>query len=518
MMPPASKVVLEARGLTRHYPIRQGLFRPSAALRAVDGISLLLQAGETLAVVGESGSGKSTLGRVVTLIEPPTAGTLRLDGQDPATADAAQRRNLRRTVQMVFQDPYGSLNPRRKVGAIVEEPLIINTDLTSEARQQRVAEMLAAVGLRPEHAERYPHMFSGGQRQRIAIARALVLNPRLVVADEPVSALDISIQAQVLNLMMDLQERFNLAYLFISHDPKARSPRWSASTAPASRPCSRRSWASCRPRRRRRSTVLGQAGASGAEEEPASPMCRRAEDSRLELPGAGRGRRHDGPLRPHEHHAHPDAAAIATRSPQRSTRVGMSDYPQAPDRRALRRPEEARLPRPRAGPGRPGHPARRTLHRRRRQDRGRHRRAAAVAPRRRAACMLVSTHNLGSVPEFCDRTVLVKRTVLAYGPHARTPSPRPISSAPSAACSGISCSAAPDLHDDDDPRRCRCSPTTSGRWSSTARRRNEAERSTTRPRRCRPCCSSPSPTGYMRQRHVGVGAGRRGLRLPLLPT
>ena len=218
MMPPASKIVLEARGLTRHYPIRQGLFRPSASLRAVDGISLRLQAGETLAVVGESGSGKSTLGRVVTLIEPPTAGTLRLDGQDPSQADAAQRRNLRRTVQMVFQDPYGSLNPRRKVGSIVEEPLIINTDLTAEAREQRVAEMLAAVGLRPEHAERYPHMFSGGQRQRIAIARALVLNPRLVVADEPVSALDISIQAQVLNLMMDLQERFNLAYLFISHD------------------------------------------------------------------------------------------------------------------------------------------------------------------------------------------------------------------------------------------------------------------------------------------------------------
>jgi dipeptide transport system ATP-binding protein len=218
MRPSASKVVLDARDLKRYYPIRQGLLKPSVMLRAVDGISLLLQAGETLAVVGESGSGKSTLGRVVTLIEPPSGGTLRLDGQNPAEADGATRRALRRTVQMVFQDPYGSLNPRRKVGSIIEEPLLINTDLNGEARRARVQEMLAAVGLRPEYAERYPHMFSGGQRQRIAIARALVLNPRLVVADEPVSALDISIQAQVLNLMMDLQERFNLAYLFISHD------------------------------------------------------------------------------------------------------------------------------------------------------------------------------------------------------------------------------------------------------------------------------------------------------------
>jgi dipeptide transport system ATP-binding protein len=218
MRPAGSKVVLEARDLKRYYPIRQGFFRPSAMLRAVDGISLLLQAGETLAVVGESGSGKSTLGRVVTLIEPPSGGTLRLDGQNPLEADGAAKRALRRTVQMVFQDPYGSLNPRRKVGSIIEEPLLINTDLNGEARHARVQEMLAAVGLRPEYAERYPHMFSGGQRQRIAIARALVLNPRLVVADEPVSALDISIQAQVLNLMMDLQERFNLAYLFISHD------------------------------------------------------------------------------------------------------------------------------------------------------------------------------------------------------------------------------------------------------------------------------------------------------------
>jgi dipeptide transport system ATP-binding protein len=211
-------VVIEAVDLKRHYEIRLGLLRGHATVRAVDGISFTLQAGRTLAIVGESGSGKSTLARVVTLIEPPSGGTLKLMGRDPFSADAAAKRELRRAVQMVFQDPYGSLNPRRKVGAILEEPLIINTAMKAEERRQRALAMLAAVGLRPEHYIRYPHMFSGGQRQRIAIARALMLNPRLVVADEPVSALDISIQAQVLNLMMDLQEQFNLAYLFISHD------------------------------------------------------------------------------------------------------------------------------------------------------------------------------------------------------------------------------------------------------------------------------------------------------------
>ncbi|MGQ0677196.1 MAG: peptide ABC transporter ATP-binding protein, partial [Rhodospirillales bacterium] len=211
-------VVIEARDLARHYAVRLGLMRGHATVRAVDGIGFTLAAGKTLAVVGESGSGKSTLARLVTLIEPPTAGTLRLMGQDPAAADPPARRSLRKAVQMVFQDPYGSLNPRRKVGAILEEPLIINADMTAPERRERALAMLAAVGLRPEHYNRYPHMFSGGQRQRIAIARALMLNPRLVVADEPVSALDISIQAQVLNLMMDLQEQFNLAYLFISHD------------------------------------------------------------------------------------------------------------------------------------------------------------------------------------------------------------------------------------------------------------------------------------------------------------
>jgi len=212
------RVVIEARDLARHYHIKRGLFGAAAVVRAVDGVSFALQAGRTLAVVGESGSGKSTLARVVTLLEPPSAGWLRLLGRDPFAADAATRRELRRAVQMVFQDPYGSLNPRQKVGAILEEPLIINTALKAPERAARARAMLAAVGLRPEHYTRYPHMFSGGQRQRIAIARALMLNPRLVVADEPVSALDISIQAQVLNLMMDLQAQFDLAYLFISHD------------------------------------------------------------------------------------------------------------------------------------------------------------------------------------------------------------------------------------------------------------------------------------------------------------
>ncbi|MCK6451643.1 MAG: ABC transporter ATP-binding protein [Alphaproteobacteria bacterium] len=212
------RVVLEARDLARYYGVKRGVFRGHATVRAVDGVSFTLEAGRSLAVVGESGSGKSTLARVVTLIEPPTGGTLRLMGKDPFGADAATRRELRRAVQMVFQDPYGSLNPRQKIGAILEEPLIINTALKADERRERARAMLAAVGLRPEHYQRYPHMFSGGQRQRIAIARALMLNPRLVVADEPVSALDISIQAQVLNLMMDLQAELDLAYLFISHD------------------------------------------------------------------------------------------------------------------------------------------------------------------------------------------------------------------------------------------------------------------------------------------------------------
>ena len=211
--------ILQADQLRQHYPIKGGFMKPAAVLKAVDGVDFALTPGKTLAVVGESGSGKSTLARMVTQIERPTSGALEIDGIDVVAANSRdQRRHLRRTVQMVFQDPFGSLNPRKKVGAILEEPLVINTTLTAAERAERARAMMAKVGLRPEHYRRYPHMFSGGQRQRIAIARALMLNPKIVVADEPVSALDLSVQAQVLNLMMDLQDEFQLAYLFISHD------------------------------------------------------------------------------------------------------------------------------------------------------------------------------------------------------------------------------------------------------------------------------------------------------------
>jgi dipeptide transport system ATP-binding protein len=210
-------LVVEAQELKRHYAVRRGFFGKPATLKAVDGVSFTLAPAKTLAVVGESGCGKSTLARMVTLIEKPTSGALRLDGADVA-APGEDKRRLRRTVQIVFQNPYGSLNPRKKIGAILEEPLVINTDLPREERQQAARDMMAKVGLRPEHYQRYPHMFSGGQRQRIAIARALMLRPKVVVADEPVSALDVSIQAQVLNLLQDLQAEFGLSYLFISHD------------------------------------------------------------------------------------------------------------------------------------------------------------------------------------------------------------------------------------------------------------------------------------------------------------
>jgi dipeptide transport system ATP-binding protein len=213
-----SVLAVEARGISQTYPVGGGMFTAPKLLRAVDGVSFTMQPGRTLAVVGESGSGKSTLARVVTMIEPPTAGSLVIDGHDVTKARPAEVRQMRRAVQMVFQNPFGSLNPRKTVGDILAEPLVINSTATPAERLAEVGAMLAKVGLRPEHRERYPHMFSGGQRQRIAIARALMLRPKLVVADEPVSALDISIQAQVLNLMLDLQQEFGLAYLFISHD------------------------------------------------------------------------------------------------------------------------------------------------------------------------------------------------------------------------------------------------------------------------------------------------------------
>ncbi len=208
--------VLIAENLHRHYAVRRGLFAAPSVLRALSGVSLSLQPSRTLAVVGESGCGKSTLARLLTMIEPPTNGTLQIDGQDASSPNA--QRALRRDVQIVFQNPYGSLNPRQTVGDALMEPLLVNGIGDAAERENAAREMLRQVGLREEHFARYPHMFSGGQRQRIAIARALMLKPKVLVLDEPVSALDVSIRAQVLNLLVDLQQALGVAYVFISHD------------------------------------------------------------------------------------------------------------------------------------------------------------------------------------------------------------------------------------------------------------------------------------------------------------
>jgi dipeptide transport system ATP-binding protein len=212
------KTVLIAKNLKRYYGVSRGRFRGIAVLKAVDGVSFTLQSGKTLAVVGESGCGKSTLARMITMIEPPTEGELTISGEQVVGAAPEMLKRLRPKVQIVFQNPYSSLNPRQKIGDALEEPLLVNTSLTKEERRARAQTMLANVGLRPEHYDRYPHMFSGGQRQRIAIARALMLDPEILVLDEPVSALDVSIQAQVLNLLSEIMERLGLAFLFISHD------------------------------------------------------------------------------------------------------------------------------------------------------------------------------------------------------------------------------------------------------------------------------------------------------------
>lgn len=210
------KPIVEAKGLSRYYNVGGGLFSKPQVVRALSDTSFTLYPGKTLAVVGESGCGKSTLARLITLIEEPTEGSFTLNGQ---TAVKEHWASLRTSVQIVFQDPYGSLNPRQKVGAILEEPLKINRpDISATDRTAKARDMLRLVGLRPEHFERYPHMFSGGQRQRIAVARALMLDPKVLVLDEPVSALDLSIQSQILNLLVELQDRLGLAYLFISHD------------------------------------------------------------------------------------------------------------------------------------------------------------------------------------------------------------------------------------------------------------------------------------------------------------
>ncbi|RYD94119.1 MAG: ATP-binding cassette domain-containing protein, partial [Sphingomonadales bacterium] len=192
-------------------------FGGGRTVHAVRDISFSLEKGKTLAIVGESGSGKSTLARILTLIDRQTSGELLMDGQPVDIADGVTR-ELRRKVQIVFQNPYGSLNPRQKIGDVLMEPLLLNTDMPAPERRDLALEMLTKVGLMPEHFNRYPHMFSGGQRQRIAIARAIILRPSLLVLDEPVSALDLSVQAQILNLLADLQDEFGLTYVFISHD------------------------------------------------------------------------------------------------------------------------------------------------------------------------------------------------------------------------------------------------------------------------------------------------------------
>jgi dipeptide transport system ATP-binding protein len=211
-------LVLEGRNLVRDYHVSGSLLGRGRTVHAVKGVSFTLEKGKTLAIVGESGSGKSTLARILTMIDRQTSGELFIDGAPIDIGKTGVTREMRRKVQMVFQNPYGSLNPRQKIGDVLAEPLLLNTSIPPAERRDKAMQMLTKVGLAPEHFNRYPHMFSGGQRQRIAIARALMLNPSLLVLDEPVSALDLSVQAQILNLLADLQDEFGLTYVFISHD------------------------------------------------------------------------------------------------------------------------------------------------------------------------------------------------------------------------------------------------------------------------------------------------------------
>ncbi|PSH54409.1 peptide ABC transporter ATP-binding protein [Phyllobacterium brassicacearum] len=213
-----TEIVLEGRNIVRDYHVGGTLFSKAKTVSAVKGVSFTVEKGKTLAIVGESGCGKSTLGRILTLIDPQTSGELLIDGKPINIAKDRITPEMRRKVQIIFQNPYGSLNPRQKIGEVLGEPLLLNTNKTAAERRELAMQMLVKVGLGPEHYNRYPHMFSGGQRQRIAIARALMLSPSLLVLDEPVSALDLSVQAQVLNLLADLQDEFNLTYVFISHD------------------------------------------------------------------------------------------------------------------------------------------------------------------------------------------------------------------------------------------------------------------------------------------------------------
>ena len=211
---------LEVKNLIKTFPVgKKGFFsKPAGFVHAVDGVSLSIKIGETLGIVGESGCGKSTLGRVMTHLLPATGGQVLLNGVDVTHAKGDELQKLRRTIQMIFQDPYSSLNPRHTVGRIVGMPLVVQNINPVQGRKKRVQELLELVGLNPEHYNRYPHEFSGGQRQRIGIARSLALEPKIIIADEPVSALDVSIQAQILNLLQDLQKQLNLSYVFIAHD------------------------------------------------------------------------------------------------------------------------------------------------------------------------------------------------------------------------------------------------------------------------------------------------------------
>ena len=213
-----STPLVEVRGLTKHFTRGGGLFQKGTVVKAVDGVSFSIDEGETFGLVGESGSGKSTTGRCMLRLVEPTAGEVRYAGDDVLAFSSSRMRAARRHMQMIFQDPYSSLNPRMKARDIVDEPLIIHKLGSKQDREARVAELFRLVGLDPAHLDRYPHEFSGGQRQRIGLARALALEPKFIIADEPVSALDVSIQAQVINLLMDLQQRLQLTYLFIAHD------------------------------------------------------------------------------------------------------------------------------------------------------------------------------------------------------------------------------------------------------------------------------------------------------------
>ena len=211
-------MLLEVHNLVKEFTRKHGLFGKAAVVRAVDGVSFSIAEGETFGLVGESGSGKTTTGRCILRLIEPTAGSVRFKGEDVLQFPRARMRQARRDMQIVFQDPYSSLNPRMRVGTIVEEPLVIHRTGTKAQRRARVEELFRLVGLDPAQLARYPHQFSGGQRQRIGLARALALNPSFIIADEPVSALDVSVQAQVINLLMDLQQQLHLTYLFIAHD------------------------------------------------------------------------------------------------------------------------------------------------------------------------------------------------------------------------------------------------------------------------------------------------------------